>query len=173
MDPLMKNLHSTLSLTDEERSIFTLSDSFPTPVDKHPSSLLARVLSTQNIYKPSFINQMFGLWQALGNVIGEFMEVFDDSTNEGWGPFLRVRVKLCDTKPLLRGQMIQLPKIEDEFWVNFRYKRLLEFCFECGQIGHTFECCVIFIERMDNGNDDDFQYGPWMKGAKLPTNDYD
>ncbi|XP_060959190.1 uncharacterized protein LOC115700152 [Cannabis sativa] len=26
---------------------------------------------------------------------------------------------------------------------------------------------------MDNGNDDDFEYGPWMKGSKLPTTGYD
>ncbi|KAM6593485.1 hypothetical protein CsatA_001188 [Cannabis sativa] len=26
---------------------------------------------------------------------------------------------------------------------------------------------------MDNGNDDDLPYGPWLKGARLPTNGYD
>uniref|UniRef100_A0A803P3B0 Endonuclease/exonuclease/phosphatase domain-containing protein n=1 Tax=Cannabis sativa TaxID=3483 RepID=A0A803P3B0_CANSA len=29
------------------------------------------------------------------------------------------------------------------------------------------------MERMDNGNDDDLLYGPWLKDAKLPTNGYD
>uniref|UniRef100_A0A803Q0A1 Reverse transcriptase domain-containing protein n=1 Tax=Cannabis sativa TaxID=3483 RepID=A0A803Q0A1_CANSA len=29
------------------------------------------------------------------------------------------------------------------------------------------------MERMDSDNDDDFQYGPWMKGSKLPTNGHD
>ncbi|KAM6578111.1 hypothetical protein CsatB_029948 [Cannabis sativa] len=256
MDSLSNDIHSSLSLTDEERSVFCIPEYNP-PLPDHSTQpiLLAKVLTHQNVYKQAFIDQMSGHWQgcyrvviteyqegdgpfhikfgcegdkrrvltkepwhfqnhlivlrtpdalqnvskddlvftpfwvqiyrlpffskskllaeALGNIIGEFLEVFDDSTNEGWGPFLRVRVNLCTNKPLLRGQMIRLPRIKDEFWVDFRYERLLEFCFECGRLGHPFERCVAFIERMDSGNDDDFQYGPWMKGAKLPTHNYD
>lgn len=31
------------------------------------------------------------------------MEVYADSLNEGWGPFLRIRVRIDVTKPLRRG----------------------------------------------------------------------
>uniref|UniRef100_A0A803NUC0 CCHC-type domain-containing protein n=1 Tax=Cannabis sativa TaxID=3483 RepID=A0A803NUC0_CANSA len=113
------------------------------------------------------------LSRALGNIIGEYIDVHEDSLDEGWGPFLRIRVKLLVTKPLPRRQMISLPRIKDEFWIDFRYERLPEFCFECGQLGHPFKKCIAFMERMDSGNDDDFLYGPWMKGAKLPSNGYD
>uniref|UniRef100_A0A803PC33 Zinc knuckle CX2CX4HX4C domain-containing protein n=1 Tax=Cannabis sativa TaxID=3483 RepID=A0A803PC33_CANSA len=108
---------------------------------------------------------------TLGNIIGEFIDVHEDSLDEGWGPFLRILVRLLVDKPLLRGRMISLPRIKNDFWIDFRYERLPEFCFECGRLGHPFD--VAFIERMDNGNDDDLLYGPWMKGAKLPTNGYD
>ncbi|KAF4362007.1 hypothetical protein G4B88_007163 [Cannabis sativa] len=53
------------------------------------------------------------------------------------------------------------------------FERLPKFCFECGRVGHSFEKCVAFMERMDDGNEDDLLYGPWMKGAKLPINGYD
>uniref|UniRef100_A0A803PLS5 Zinc knuckle CX2CX4HX4C domain-containing protein n=1 Tax=Cannabis sativa TaxID=3483 RepID=A0A803PLS5_CANSA len=69
--------------------------------------------------------------------------------------------------------MIRLPNIRDDFWVDFHHERLPELCFECGRFGHPFEHCISFLECMDNGNDDDLQYGSWMKGAKLPNNAYD
>uniref|UniRef100_A0A803QCS4 Zinc knuckle CX2CX4HX4C domain-containing protein n=1 Tax=Cannabis sativa TaxID=3483 RepID=A0A803QCS4_CANSA len=125
------------------------------------------------IYRLPFLSKTTALAEALGNTIGQFVEVFEDSTNEGWGPFLRVRVKLCVTKPLLRGQMIRLSSIKDEFWIDYWYERFPEFCFECGILGHPYEQCVSFMERMDNRNDDDLPYGPWLKGARLLTNSYD
>uniref|UniRef100_A0A803P996 Reverse transcriptase domain-containing protein n=1 Tax=Cannabis sativa TaxID=3483 RepID=A0A803P996_CANSA len=125
------------------------------------------------IYRLPFLSKTKALAEALGNIIGEFIEVFEDSTNEGWGPFLRVRVKLSVAKPLPRGQMIKFPKVKDEFWIDYRYERIPEFCFECGCLGHPFEQCIAFMERIDSGNDDDLPYGPWLKGARLPANNYD
>uniref|UniRef100_A0A803QBH3 CCHC-type domain-containing protein n=2 Tax=Cannabis sativa TaxID=3483 RepID=A0A803QBH3_CANSA len=125
------------------------------------------------VYRLPFLSKSKILATALGNIIGEFLDVHEESLDEGWGPFLRIRVRLPIDKPLLRGRMISLPRIKDDFWIDFRYERLPEFCFECGRLGHPFEKCVAFMERMDNGNDDDLEYGPWMKGAKLPTNGYD
>uniref|UniRef100_A0A803P0N0 CCHC-type domain-containing protein n=1 Tax=Cannabis sativa TaxID=3483 RepID=A0A803P0N0_CANSA len=125
------------------------------------------------IYRLPFLSKSKLFATALGNIIGEFIDVHEESLDEGWGPFLRIRVRLLVNKPLLRGHMISLPRIKDDFWIDFRYERLPEFCFECGRLGHPFEKCVAFMERVDNGNDEDFEYGPWLKGAKLPTNGYD
>uniref|UniRef100_A0A803NJN6 Endonuclease/exonuclease/phosphatase domain-containing protein n=1 Tax=Cannabis sativa TaxID=3483 RepID=A0A803NJN6_CANSA len=98
MDPLLNDLNAKLSLTDEEKSIFTIPEYDPAPLETNSYTLLARVLATQHIYKPNFIDQMSG---------------------------------------------------------------------------HPFKRCIAFMEHMDNGNDDDFQYGPRMNGVKLPTNNYD
>uniref|UniRef100_A0A803PM52 Reverse transcriptase domain-containing protein n=1 Tax=Cannabis sativa TaxID=3483 RepID=A0A803PM52_CANSA len=170
MDPIVNALNTTLSLTEEEGSVFTLPQEFTASSSTHSNHMfIARVLTENYVHKLTFIDQMSGHWK------GRFPAVISayDSLDEGWGPFLRIRVKLPINKPLPRGRMISLPKVRDEFWIDFCYERLPEFCFECGLLGHPFEKCIKFMERMDDGNDDDLPYGPWLKGAKLPSTGYD
>ena len=45
-----------------------------------------------------------------------------------WGPFLKIRVDVDITKPLMRGKMIHIKEMED-VWVFFKYERLLTFCY--------------------------------------------
>ncbi|KAM6577014.1 hypothetical protein CsatB_028851 [Cannabis sativa] len=77
------------------------------------------------------------------------------------------------TKPLLRGKMITLPKIKDEFRVEFRYERLPNYCMECGRIGHVFNKYFVHLENTDNGIEFELAYRPSLKGAPLPTSRYD
>ncbi|KAF4353365.1 hypothetical protein F8388_016548 [Cannabis sativa] len=107
------------------------------------------------------------------NLLGTYVDVHEDSLNEGWGPFLRFRAILDISKPLLRGEMVKLKDSLDEFWLEFRYERLPEFCFECGTIGHPFESCHKFLEQIYNGNDPSLEYGPAMIGSPLPDSGYD
>ena len=125
------------------------------------------------IYCLPFLRKTRGLAQALGDIIGEFLEVFPDSLNEGWGPFLRVCVRLDVTKPLRRGRFIRLQKIKDKFWVEFRHERLPEWCMECGCIGHPYQKGSVFLELLDNGIEPEIAYGPQIKGAALPSSGYD
>ncbi|KAM6553385.1 hypothetical protein CsatB_014147 [Cannabis sativa] len=125
------------------------------------------------VYRLPFLSKSRGLAKALGNIIGEFLEVFTDSLNEGWGPFLRIRVNLDVTKPLRRGRNIRLQQVRDKFWVDFRYERLPEWCMECGCLGHPYQKCATFLELIDNGIEPDLAYGPAIKGAPLPSSGYD
>lgn len=54
----------------------------------------------------------------LGEGIGDFIEVDDKSVDEGWGPYLRIRVSIDVSKPLLRGKMIELSQAANGFWVD-------------------------------------------------------
>uniref|UniRef100_A0A803QQQ0 Zinc knuckle CX2CX4HX4C domain-containing protein n=1 Tax=Cannabis sativa TaxID=3483 RepID=A0A803QQQ0_CANSA len=83
------------------------------------------------VYRMPFLSKSEALAKILGNMIGTFLEVHDDSLNEGWGPFLRMRVGIDVSKPLLRGQLVSFPWMDDELWLDFRYERLPEFCYEC------------------------------------------
>ncbi|KAF4354159.1 hypothetical protein F8388_004171 [Cannabis sativa] len=108
-----------------------------------------------------------------GNIVGTYIDVHEDSLNEGWGPFLRFRASIDISKPLLRGKMVKLRDSREEFWVEFRYERLPEFCFECGTIGHPFEHCHSFLEKLYTGVEPSMSYGPEMIGSPLPQSGYD
>uniref|UniRef100_A0A803QQ09 CCHC-type domain-containing protein n=1 Tax=Cannabis sativa TaxID=3483 RepID=A0A803QQ09_CANSA len=96
-----------------------------------------------------------------------------DSLNEGWGPFLRIRVGIDVYKPLLRGQMVTFPWITDDLWLDFRYERLPDFCYECGIKGHVFDKCHVYLEKIDEGKEPDLCYGPLLEGSPLPKSPYD
>ncbi|KAF4349140.1 hypothetical protein F8388_015837 [Cannabis sativa] len=113
------------------------------------------------------------LAKILGNLIGTYIDVHDDSLNEGWDPFLRIWVGIDVLKPLLRGQMVSFPWMEDELWLDYCYERLPDFCYECGIIGHVFDKCPIFLEKIDDGKEPSLPYGPWMEGSSLPRSAYD
>uniref|UniRef100_A0A803QBA7 DUF4283 domain-containing protein n=1 Tax=Cannabis sativa TaxID=3483 RepID=A0A803QBA7_CANSA len=71
------------------------------------------------VYRLPFMSKTRGLAVALGNLIGEFIEVFEDSLFEGWGPFMRIRVKIDVTKPLLRGRSLLPSSGYDRYRTDF------------------------------------------------------
>ncbi|KAF4351060.1 hypothetical protein F8388_000623 [Cannabis sativa] len=120
-----------------------------------------------------FLSKSRALAKKVGEWVGEFIEVYEDSLHEGWGSFLRTRVRLDVTQPLMRGKMVSLPRVMNEHWLEFRYENLPVFCFYCGKIGHPFDKGTAFMELVDMGVDPDLLYAPQMIGDKLPISRYD
>ncbi|KAF4377922.1 hypothetical protein F8388_018523 [Cannabis sativa] len=112
-----------------------------------------------------FLSKSRALAKKVGEWVGEFIEVYEDSFHEGWGSLLRIRVRLDVSQPLMCGKMVSLPRVMDEHWLEFRYENLL--------IGHPFDKCIAFMELVDMGVDPDLLYGPQIIGDKLPISGYD
>ncbi|KAM6577860.1 hypothetical protein CsatB_029697 [Cannabis sativa] len=118
-----------------------------------------------------FLSKSELLARVIGNLIGSFIEVHEDSLYEGWGPFLRIRVGIDVSKPILRGQTVTW--MSDELWLDYRYERLPDFCYECGIIGHVVDKCPTCLEKLDDGKEPGLPYGPWLEGSPLPKSNYD
>ncbi|KAF4346482.1 hypothetical protein F8388_011450 [Cannabis sativa] len=125
------------------------------------------------VHRLPFLSKSRALAMKIGEWIGDYVDVYEDSLHEGWGSFIRVRVLIDISQPLMRGKLVTLPKIRDEHWLEFRYENLPIFCFHCGRIGHPFEKCHLFMEIVDAGIEPDLPFGPSMMGDKLPNAGYD
>ena len=79
-----------------------------------------------------------------------------------WGPFLRMRVDIDITKPLMRGKMVHIEDME-EGWVYFKYERLPIFCYCCEILGHQEQECPNTRRGCISVDDEDLQYRPWLR----------
>uniref|UniRef100_A0A803PQH0 Zinc knuckle CX2CX4HX4C domain-containing protein n=1 Tax=Cannabis sativa TaxID=3483 RepID=A0A803PQH0_CANSA len=146
--------------------------------------LICRVYSQKGFNPKQLVNFFITHWKGRFDVfvspyeMDSYMvtfgcEVHEDVLNEGWGPFLRIRVGIDVSKLLLRGQTIIFPWMDGELWLDYRYERLPDFCYEYGIIGHVFHKCPSFLEKLDEGKEPDLPYGPWLEGSSLPRPLYD
>lgn len=72
--------------------------------------------------------------ELLGMTIDEVLDVDVDKDSLGWGPFLRVRVWVDISKPLLRGNLLTIGKFQS--WISFKHERLPLLYFKGGIIKH-------------------------------------
>ncbi|KAK6158791.1 hypothetical protein DH2020_006105 [Rehmannia glutinosa] len=97
----------------------------------------------------------------LANQIGQ-LEILDNSTEGLFGKFLRFKVQVDLTKPLVRGITV---KLKGKLCVlPLKYESLPTYCFCCGTIGHFFRNCSEF-DKNDCQDTSDMRYGPWLKAS--------
>ena len=61
--------------------------------------------------------------EGIGSTIGKVEELDVPVSGQGYGRFLRVRVKVKTGQPLYRGRLVDLED-RDPIWVAFCYERL-------------------------------------------------
>ena len=101
---------------------------------------------------------------AIGTKLGEVLEIDVQESGVQWGTCLGVKVRLDVTKRLIRGKKIMVERGGSR-WVNFKYERLPNFCYQCGLLNHALkECPENDAVKTNNTEGEMLQYGAWMRG---------
>lgn len=81
--------------------------------------------------------------KAIGNHVGRFVEMESEDGELAVGQFLRIKVRLDITKPLMRGIKLNVEADgkEKDLWCPFKF--LPDFCYICGIIGHVERDCEV------------------------------
>ncbi|BFG16230.1 hypothetical protein CerSpe_025040 [Prunus speciosa] len=95
----------------------------------------------------------------IGQKLGELKEV-EAPWEKGSRGFLRMRVMIDSNNPLPQGFWLPCTEGQDT-WVEFKFERLSDFCFNCGKLGHLQWNCRFSVSQP--GNSEHAAYGDWMK----------
>ncbi|KAI5007494.1 hypothetical protein ZWY2020_051242 [Hordeum vulgare] len=85
--------------------------------------------------------------ELVGDQIGEFLDVDSMDTGNAMGVFMRIKVKMDITSPIMRKKI-----------VSFEYEHLPYFCYSCGIIRHTKRACPSRTRT-----ESDRRFGPWLR----------
>lgn len=131
------------------------------------------------------MNKKWGM--ELAGKVGTEVKVEVDAQDRAWGPFLRARVSIDLSKPLLRCVSIFSVKRQTQEWYDVRYEKIPSYCYSCGIIGHSSLECPTPAERDEAGllpygrdlraPDDNKKKGveekqPSMAGRSFNTNEH-
>lgn len=102
--------------------------------------------------------------EVIGSRIGRLVEV--EAPSDGLlihRSFLRLRVEVDVTKPLLQGFILyrrdSTGPVDEGLKVYYKYEKLSEFCYDCGRIGHDKMTCK-FVSREEGLQS---HYGPHLR----------
>ncbi|CAN6204123.1 unnamed protein product [Urochloa humidicola] len=95
------------------------------------------------------MNSKWG-WE-LAKKLGSVMKVEVDAQGRAWGSYLRAKVQVDISKPLLRCITIFSQKRQTTEQYKVRYEKLPNYCYSCGIIGHSSLECPTPAERDEDG----------------------
>ena len=100
---------------------------------------------------------------SIGATIGEVVEVDVTENRVQWEKCLRVRVMVDVTRRLIKGKRVTIEGVEGR-WVQFKYERLPNFCYQCGLLNHDMKDCIEVKKNGDQSEMKELQYGAWLRG---------
>lgn len=114
------------------------------------------------IHDLPFMGRNTYMGKEIGNLLGQTLEVDLDEGEVEWEEFLRLRVTLDISRPLIQKKQINIEDLEP-IWVSFTYEKVLDFCFGYGIIGHSLKECALWKDRNDLALEKELPYDPWLK----------
>ncbi|KAL5776817.1 hypothetical protein ACOSP7_009743 [Xanthoceras sorbifolium] len=87
------------------------------------------------------MNKEAGLF--LGGLVGEVKEIDSGGGGDCLGKFIRVRILIDVGKLLKRGIRLALGDVDKLASILVCYKRLPNFCYYCGLLGHLLRDCPV------------------------------
>jgi hypothetical protein len=118
------------------------------------------------VYNLPILSMVRDVGEDIGNDIGRVVEVDVPENGIGWGRFLRIRVEIDVTKPLLRGKILEDGEGKP-FWVDFKYEHLPIFCYRCGRIGHSGNECLEGRRSGGDRNVSTNRFGSWLRAIPV------
>ena len=82
-----------------------------------------------------------------------------------WGKSLRVKIRIDVTKRLVRGKRVTIEGGKSR-WINFKYERLPNFCYNYGLLSYALKNCLNSFE-IPQQKINDLQYRAWLRGEPI------
>ena len=76
---------------------------------------------------------------------------------------MKIIAEIDVLQPLSRGTLVKLEGVNA--WVEFKYERCPDFCYNCGIIGHGDKSCT--GGRSEGQSSREGQYGAWMRVGNI------
>lgn len=99
----------------------------------------------------------------LGKIFKEVREVIIPLGGGKDGRHMKILAEIDVSQPLVRGTTVKLGG--EVCWVEFRYERCPDFCYNCGIIGHGDKTCKEGGKLRQKHREE--QYGAWMKAGNI------
>ena len=82
--------------------------------------------------------------ELIGKSIGKVVQDADPEDDDAGSEFLRVRINIDISKPLLRCSKLRLEG-KQVGWVGLKYEQLPNFCYWCSRVTHGERDCEVWL----------------------------